>query len=645
MAHFSPCYPDCRSLAGPDSVRLGGHLCNHKHGRGTERRTTQLGAKRVGPLRPDIKPRPCLFTRPTLRPPPACSALFKYDGSGRWMRDTLYMAFQASVTSRSADGILVACYLQYYASPRGWGCRWLYSSHNTQVPSPRTFLSLQPSAICLYGRTQFLLRFAPYLLTFWYLHLASRGWPPDMSQVIRHVRSWTSLPSGLRKGGHRKGFSLIDKYRNDEDTVQWEMVAVSSLKLDFAVNVQPLAPLWYLANSPLEQSLLSPRSPPAAPMYSDMKLPFEVWDDIFKYVDDGYDIHSLARVCRGLRDVSREAKGDHAILTRRYRTLKLMSLKPILDFLDLTSSSPRVGLAVLDLTIAIRSELDRDTVAGLIQLLGAVQNLKRLSLQIQDDSDSWASRTILRAAHLPRLCAFSASLLFTPDVARFIQAHRRVADLSLTHHDPEASGTLAPGREVLPPSLHSLACGLRALQRFRPAPTLTHLHVLVHIPQTLESVCALLGRQLVSLRLGVLERFPDLHTSPCPWSTYDILASFPRLRFIEIHMFEPDFVPQPIHWQQKRDKTLELGRSADGPLTVAWVLEEEAWVDHRESVRQLFQGAAAAVLQEWAPHVERVVFGDAGVLDTSVRLDQDGDVEVEVLGKGDLLGEDHWRKV
>ena len=339
--------------------------------------------------------------------------------------------------------------------------------------------------------------------------------------------------------------------------VQWEMVAVSPLKLDFAGNVQPLTPLWYLANSPLESkdlfvpgvisfvelctgavSLLSLRSPPPPPVYSDMKLPFEVWDDIFKYLDDGYDIHSLARVCRGLRDVSKEAKGDHAILTRRYRTLKLMSLKPILDFLDLTSSSPGVGLAVLDLTISIRSELDRDTVAGLVQVLGAVQNIKRFSLQIQDDSDGWASRTILRSAHLPRLRYFSTSLPFTPDVARFVQAHRGVSDLALTHHNAGACDATAPGREVLPPSLNSLACGLRALQRFRPAPTLTHLHVLAHVPQTLESVCALLGRQLVSLRLGVLERLPDLHTSPCPWSTYDILTSFPRLKYIEIHMFE-----------------------------------------------------------------------------------------------------------
>ncbi|KAM5544894.1 hypothetical protein V8D89_001792 [Ganoderma adspersum] len=466
-----------------------------------------------------------------------------------------------------------------------------------------------------------------------------------MSQVIRHVRSWTSLPSGLRKGGHRKGFSLIDKYRNDEDTVKWEMVAISPLKLDFSGNIQPLVPLWYLANSPLERSLLSPRSPPPAPMYSDMKLPFEVWDDIFKYLDDGYDIHSLARVCRGLRDVSKEAKGDHAILARRYRTVKLMSLKPILDFLDVTSSSPSVGLAVLDLTVAIRPELDRDTVAGLVQLLAVVQNVKRLTLQIQDDGDGWASRTILRSAHLPRLASFSTSLPFAPDVARFIQAHRCVADLSLTHHDAGAGDAMTPGREVLPPSLYSLACGLHALQRFRPAPTLTHLHVLVHVPQTLESVCALVGRQLVSLRLGVLERLPDLHTSPCPWSTYDILTSFPRLRYIEIHMFEPDFVPQPIHWQDKRDKSLEVRRNTEVPLTVAWVLEEEAWVHHRESVRQFFQGAAAAVLQEWAPHVERVVFGDAGVLDTSVRLDQDGDLETRILGKGDVLGDDHWRKV
>ena len=108
---------------------------------------------------------------------------------------------------------------------------------------------------------------------------------------------------------------------------------------------------------------------------------------------------------------------------------------------------------------------------------------------------------------------------------------------------------------------------------------------------------------------------------------------------------QPDFVPQPIHWQDKRDKALEVGRNTDGRLTVAWVLEEEAWVDSRESAHQFFQGAAVAVLREWAPYVDRVVFGDSGALDTSVCLDQDGDAEVGLLAKGDILGDDHWRKV
>ena len=267
-----------------------------------------------------------------------------------------------------------------------------------------------------------------------------------------------------------------------------------------------------------------------------MKLPFEVWDDIFKYIDDGHDIHALARVCKGLRDVSKEAKGDHAILVRRYKTVKLTNLKSILDFLDLVSASPRIGFAVLNLNVTIPFEVDRDIVGGLVQVLSVIPNAKRLSLQIQDDDMAWASHTLLKSAHLPMLRVFTTSLPFTSDVARFIEGHRRIEDLSLTHdaHNWDS----AKGREVLPPSLRSIVCDPRTLQRFRPAPSLTHLHVLVHVPQTLETICSLFGRQLISLRLGVLEQFPDLHASPCPWSTYDILTSFPRLKFIQIHMFE-----------------------------------------------------------------------------------------------------------
>ncbi|EJF56077.1 hypothetical protein DICSQDRAFT_141524 [Dichomitus squalens LYAD-421 SS1] len=109
-------------------------------------------------------------------------------------------------------------------------------------------------------------------------------------------------------------------------------------------------------------------------------------------------------------------------------------------------------------------------------------------------------------------------------------------------------------------------------------------------------------------------------------------------------MFEPDFVPQPIHWQDKRDKALQLSRP--DALTVAWVLEEQAWgtiLEHPDDVRQLFDEAASEVLRQWAPYVDRVVYGDAGVLDTSVRFGKDG--TFEILRQDELLGEDHWRKL
>ena len=183
---------------------------------------TQLEAKRLGPRCPGIKRSACSFTRPTLRPAPARSALFKHDGSGRWMRAAPNMAFQASVTSRTAetDGILVACYHAAPARPAA-GYTAVHLPQHSIAPPPHLSpcLSSPPPRVPLDTHTRSL-RFARRTFFFSLVLAPGVPWlaPPDMSQVIRHVRSWTSLPSGLRKGGHRKGFSLIDKYRNDEDT-------------------------------------------------------------------------------------------------------------------------------------------------------------------------------------------------------------------------------------------------------------------------------------------------------------------------------------------------------------------------------------------------------------------------------------------
>ena len=105
---FGLCYPDSVSR-GSDRLHLGTYTSNHRHGREPRIMTTQLEAKCLGPRWAGIKRSSSLFTRPTLRPPPGRSALFKHDGPGRWMCGALNMVFQASVTSRTADGILAAC--------------------------------------------------------------------------------------------------------------------------------------------------------------------------------------------------------------------------------------------------------------------------------------------------------------------------------------------------------------------------------------------------------------------------------------------------------------------------------------------------------------------------------------------------------
>lgn len=111
-------------------------------------------------------------------------------------------------------------------------------------------------------------------------------------------------------------------------------------------------------------------------------------------------------------------------------------------------------------------------------------------------------------------------------------------------------------------------------------------------------------------------------------------------------LLQPDMLPQPIQWQQKRDRSLKLDRNT--PLTVAWVLEEDAWgtlLDPRDSdiVSQLFDEVAFDLLRYWKPYITCVLYGDYGVLDTAVSLSSTGNAVVRT--RDTSLGEDHWKRV
>ena len=177
-----PCPPDARLLTFPDTVRFRTYLNNHNHWQRQEawRKGTQLEAKRLGSRWPGIKRSACSFTRPTLRPAPARSALFKHDGSGRWMRAAPNMAFRASVTSRTAetDGILVACYHAAPARPAA-GYTAVHLPQHSIAPPPHLppRLSSPPRVpLDTYTPSPYASRALPSFSP-WYLHLASRGWP------------------------------------------------------------------------------------------------------------------------------------------------------------------------------------------------------------------------------------------------------------------------------------------------------------------------------------------------------------------------------------------------------------------------------------------------------------------------------------
>ncbi|RPD55026.1 hypothetical protein L226DRAFT_526419 [Lentinus tigrinus ALCF2SS1-7] len=472
-----------------------------------------------------------------------------------------------------------------------------------------------------------------------------------MAQLLRSVFAFTSAPGNARRRGHRAVAKKVGAARmsrhNSEGKVQWEMLSVppTLLVLD-AGDDEPMTPAWFGEDNAAESS---PRSPPVAPVCSDLKLPFELWEFVYSHLEDGYDIHSLARVCKGLRKVAHEAIKRHARFVEAHRAVELTSYESMLDFLALMQySPPRLSLAIRDLTIHHKIRWNTTSNSSLptvlIQILKSLPNLRSLSLHISSaELVLVCLRAGLASVVHPHLRVFSTSLAYTPDILRFIQRHPTIEDLSIPDYD---LGVNALDRESVLPSLRILSCGLPTLLRFGRASTLTHLHLQVHVPQTLETVASLLGAQLISLRLGVLERLPDLHSPRIVWSPQDILTRFPRLAYIQIHMFEPDLLPHPIQWQQKRDRSFKLSRRT--PLTVAWVLEEDAWgtlLDPRDTdiVRQLFDEVAFDVLRYWTPQITRVVYGDSGTPDMSVTLSSSGNCVVR--SEDPSLGEDYWKRV
>ena len=270
---------------------------------------------------------------------------------------------------------------------------------------------------------------------------------------------------------------------------------------------------------------------------------------MFNHLEDGYDIHSLARVCKGMQEVAKDSVRQHAAFVNTHGAAVLRNHESMSDFLELVQRSPRIAAAVVRLTVQCEARWSAEfgTPTKLANILQVLPNLRSFSLHIMSEDSATSSRfcdaLLSESVQLPHLRAFSTTMRYTPDILRFIHRHPTIRELSITGAQDLALGANANanGRDepasVLP-ALRTLACGLPILLRLGRCSTLTHLHVLLHGPQTLETVASLLGAQLVSLRLGVLERLRDLYSPRVVWSTQDILARFPRLTYIQVHMFE-----------------------------------------------------------------------------------------------------------
>ncbi|KAI0750284.1 hypothetical protein C8Q80DRAFT_681273 [Daedaleopsis nitida] len=157
--------------------------------------------------------------------------------------------------------------------------------------------------------------------------------------------------------------------------------------------------------------------PPKAPAFADLRLPFELWALVFNYVQDGYDIHALARVCKGMRNAAQDAIQLHASFVRRYGVTEVDDYQSVRDLQTRVTRSSTLAFTIRHLTVKCELQgcLGRDMslLTALVILMQTLPNVRSLSLHIADNTDVLSR---LLCIHLPHLRVLST----TPEILRFI---------------------------------------------------------------------------------------------------------------------------------------------------------------------------------------------------------------------------------
>ncbi|TBU41523.1 hypothetical protein BD309DRAFT_868141 [Dichomitus squalens] len=364
------------------------------------------------------------------------------------------------------------------------------------------------------------------------------------------------------------------------------------------------------------------------------RLSPELWAQVLAYLDDHRDLFRVARVSRALRAVARD------VLTRH--TFRVETTQVAVAFSEALARTPDLAHTIHHLHICCA---DSRIPPSLPLAFRKLHELRSLSLHVTDPDLALACvQRGLFNEPLPHLTTFSTSLPCTIELLDFVQTHGTIEDLTVTDDaiDPAVLGPKLPL-----PSLRILTCRMEFLQCFSRSTTLTHLYVTTDVAGSLDELARLLGSQLVSLQLGLGETPAGGEA----WSPAEVTKRFPRLRYLQLRMPEPDlsFWRYPIDWTLPRHRSPSCTSRSSSPravgatgLVLAFVFDCRAPTEYDLPAK--FHQTIAGLLRTWAPHVARVLYGQNGRPDTScvVRAGRHGE---EYVRERREFGEDFWKRV
>ncbi|EJF56076.1 hypothetical protein DICSQDRAFT_158043 [Dichomitus squalens LYAD-421 SS1] len=360
----------------------------------------------------------------------------------------------------------------------------------------------------------------------------------------------------------------------------------------------------------------------------------ELWAQVLAYLDDHRDLFRVARVSRALRATARVA------LTRH--TFRVETTQAVVAFSDALARTPDLAHTIHNLHIRCA---DSRIPPSLPLAFRKLHELRSLSLHVTDPDLALACvQRGLFNEPLPHLTVFSTSLPCTIELLDFVQTHGTIEDLTVTDDaiDPAVLGPKLPL-----PSLRILTCRMEFLQCFSRSTTLTHLYITMDVAGSLDELARLLGSQLVSLQLGLGEKPAGGEA----WSPAEVTRRFPRLRYLQLRVLEPDltFWRYPIDWTRPRHRNPSRTSPSSAPraagatgLVLAFVFDCHAPTEGDLSAK--FHQTIAGLLRTWTPHVARVLYGHNGRPDTScvVRVSRHGE---EYVRERREFGEDFWKMV